>query len=232
MFCPPTDKGIIISRRMTYFPIKLRDVVVYPTIVYPHQHISIEVIIVLKSISCTSIRITRLVTINTKWRHTEFYPWLALTYGFMDFFNQHIYIVTSPVTLIGITTTIFSESQIIREVNTRSRIWIEIIVHMKCIYIITVHNVTDDLTDVFPIFRQSRIEIQLSTIFQEQFRMFVVRMDRRQCCRTFRTCTIRINPCMKFHVSLMTLINHPLQRIPLRRFPLYSSQIAAPWLIT
>ena len=62
--------------------------------------------------------------------------------------------------------------------------------------------------------------------------MLVIWMDRRQGCRTFRTCTIRINPCMKFHVALVTLINHPLQRIPLRRFPLYSSQIAAPWLIT
>ena len=153
MFCPPTDKGIIVSSLMANFPIKLRYVIVYPTIVYPHQHIGIEIIVVLKAIGSTTIRITLLVTINTEWRHTELHPWLALTYGFMDFLNQHIHVVTSPVTLISIATTIFSESQIIREINTRSRIWIKIIVHMKCIHIVTIHYVTDNLTDVLPVLR-------------------------------------------------------------------------------
>ena len=45
--------------------------------------------------------------------------------------------------------------------------------------------------------------------------------------------TERIDPCMKFHTTVVALLNHPLQRIPVRRrsLSLHTRQITAPWLI-
>ena len=163
---------------MTDFPIKLRNVVIHPTIVYPHQDIGIKVIIILESIGCTTVRIVLLIAVDTERRNPEFHPRLALANCFMDFLDQDIDIVTSPISLIGITTAIFCKGQIIRKIYARSRIRIEIVVHVERIHIVTGNDIADNLADILAVFRQSRIEIQLTAILQEQLRMFVVRMNR------------------------------------------------------
>ena len=45
-------------------------------------------------------------------------------------------------------------------------------------------------------------------------------------------CTIRVQPCVKLHATLVTLLNHPLQRVPirLRRLALHTGEETAPRL--
>ena len=66
MTCPPANQCIIVGCRMSDFPINLRDIVIYPAIVYPQKHVGIQVIVVLQSVCFTSIRVILLVTINTE----------------------------------------------------------------------------------------------------------------------------------------------------------------------
>ena len=103
---------------------------------------------------------------------------------------------------------------------------------MKCIDVVTKHDVANYLTDIFPVFRHTGIEIQLSGILHKKFRMLMIRVDRRKRYRSFGLCPVRVNPCMKLHAPLVTFVYHPLQRIPLGRFPLYSGQETAPRFIS
>ena len=102
---------------------------------------------------------------------------------------------------------------------------------MQSINIISVYDIANNLADILTVFRQARIKVQLTAILQEQFRILIERMERRKSSCTLGASTIRINPRMKLHVALVTFVNHPLQRIPLRRFSLNTSEITAPWFV-
>ena len=231
MFRPPMNQSLIIGRLVSNFPIDLRNVIIHPTIVHPHQHIRIEVIVILKAIGFASIRIALLVAVNTERRHTELHPRFTFTHGFVYFLDQHIYIVTTPIRNVTISTTVLGKCRIVRKFFSRIRIRIEIVVHVKGIDVITAHDVTNNLADVLAVFRKPRIEIQLSSILNKELRMLVVRMDRRQSSCSFGLRTIRIDPSMEFHIALVTFVNHPLQRIPLWRLSLYPCKETAPRLI-
>ena len=203
---------------MAYLPIYLRNVIVYPTFVHPQQDIGIQIIVILQSSSFATFRRCSLVTIYSERRNTELYPRLALTNCLMKFFDKYIYIVSSPLISVGKSTTICSEAYVIRKIFSRIRIRIEIIIHMNGIYVISVYDVAHNLAYILSVVWKSWIEIKLSSILHKQFRMFVVRMQRRQSGCSLSTGTIRINPCVQFHTTLVAFINHKLQRIPCRRW--------------
>ena len=101
---------------------------------------------------------------------------------------------------------------------------------MNRIHIITGNNIGNHHTNVFTAFGQSRIKIQLITISNKPLRMNVINMIGSQIVILIGFRPIRINPCMKFHPTFMTFINHKLHRIPIRRrrLTLYSCQKTAP----
>ena len=64
---PPFDQRRIVGCRMAYLPIQLGHAIIYPSIVHPHQHIGIQVVVVLQSVGIASHRRSiLLVTIDTK----------------------------------------------------------------------------------------------------------------------------------------------------------------------
>ncbi len=177
MSCPPMYQVVIIGSRMTYFPINLRDIIIYPTIINPHQHICIQIIIILKTACITSIRIIFLVAVDTKRRNTELHPRLTLAHSFVNFLYQHIHVVTAPIGFITVSATILRKTDMIRKIFARVGIRIEIIIHMNGIHIITGNNIAHNLANVFTVFGQSRIKIKLPSIIHETFRILIIRMN-------------------------------------------------------
>ena len=222
MLGPPTYQRIVIGCLMTDFPINLRDVVIHPTVVHPQQHIGIQVVVILQTVCLASVRVAFLIAIDTEWRYPKLHPRLAGTYSLMNFLDQYVHVVASPIGLVGITSTVLGKADVIRKVFTRIWVWIEIVVHVDSIYIVSANNILYNLTDILAVFRQSRIEVKLVGIRYKQLRILVVRMDRRQSPCTLGLGPVRINPRMKFHVALVPLVNHPLQRIPLGRLSLHA----------
>ena len=200
---------------MTNFPINLGNIIIHPTVVHPHQHISIQVIIILQTTCVAAIRVTLYITINSERRDTEFHPRLALAHRLMDFLYQHIHVVTAPIGFITVSATILCKTDIVGKILSRIRIRIKIIIHVNGIHIITSYNVAHNLTDVFPILGQRRIKIKLSGIIHETFGILVIRMNGRQGGRSFRLGTVRINPGMELHSPLVAFINHELHRVPI-----------------
>ena len=180
ILCPPLHQCLIISYRMTYLPVYLRNVIVYPTFTGPKKHISIKIIIVLQTIGLTTQRITLLITVNTKRRNTELNPRLQFAHCLMNFLYQHIDITATPIRFIRKSTAITGKAGIIREVYSLFRIRVEIIIHMNSINIVAGNNIRNHHTDVATAFRQCRVEIDLVTVSNKPFGMDIINMARRQ----------------------------------------------------
>ena len=159
MSSPPFHQCLIVSRFVTDFPVNLWNIIINPSFTCPKQYIGIKIIIVLQTIGVTSQRITLLITINTERTDTKLHPWLDATNRFVKFLYQHIHITTTPICLIGKTSTITGKTCIIRKIQSINRIRIEIIIHVNSIYIITRHNIGHNFTDMLPAFGKCRIEI-------------------------------------------------------------------------
>ena len=87
---------------------------------------------------------------------------------------------------------------------------------MNGIDIITRNYIFHHPFDKLTVFRQSRIEVQLSVIFHKPFRMLMINMVRSKFFIIRRSDTVRIQPRMELHPSCMRLFYHKLQRIPIR----------------
>ena len=201
VFCPPACQRIIVGCAVTYFPINLRNVIVHPSVVHPQQYIGIEVVVILQAVGGASVRIVLLVAVDAERRYTELHPWLAFAYGFMYLLDEDVHVVASPVALVGISSSVAGKGRIVREVHSRGRIWVEVVVHVEGIHVITGHDVADNLADVLAVFRQTWVEVQLSAIFQEELRMLVVRVQRRERGGSLGACSVRIDPCVQLHVA-------------------------------
>ena len=117
MIAPPADECFIVSSTVAHFPIKLWKVIVHPTLVYPFQHIGIEVVIILQTCGCTSIGISTLVAIYTEGRNAKLHPRLHLTYLLTHLLHKCIHILSAPITTVH-TIAILSIRGIIGNGNT------------------------------------------------------------------------------------------------------------------
>ena len=157
-----------------------------------------------------------------------------MVYLFSQLFDKQVDIVATPIIDVLQSIIIKLEFTIVGNNFTRSWIRIEIIVDVQTIYIIAAHNVVYHLINIFPVGRIARVENKLSCIRKYLTRLLNGNMITSQSISTLSFGTIRINPRMQFHPALMTLLNHPLQRIPKRigRLSLHACQETAPWFIT
>ena len=113
-----------------------------------------------------------------------------------------------------------------------SRIRIEIVVHVNTIHIVTSHDVFSHLTDIVAVFWDTRIQDQQIVILKTGLWCTLGDMTGGQSFCGLRPGTIRIDPGMQFHPTLMAFVNHPLQGIPIgrRSLPLDTCKETAPRL--
>ncbi len=94
-------------------------------------------------------------------------------------------------------------------------IWVEIVVEVYAVYVISRYNITYDSDYVLSVFSGSAgLKYILFTIFYEAFRKQVAQMVVGELfvgrCRD----PIGVEPRMDLHATLMAFVNHELQRIP------------------
>ena len=103
---------------------------------------------------------------------------------------------------------------------------------MQSVNVIAAQDVSYDITYIPAVFIVCRIKYILSVIFKYHVGPLACYMVGGKGIGVFRLRTVRVYPGMKFHASLMALVNHPLQRVPIRRrgLALLSGQESAPRL--
>ena len=180
MLRPPVNQCFVIGCLVSYLPINLRNVIINPSFTCPKQYVGIKIIIVLQTICVAAQRICFLIAVNTERADSELHPRLDAPYCFMKFLDQDIHVATTPVRLITETASVTGKARIVREIDSLDRIRIEIIVHVDSIYIVTGYNIGNNLADMLTAFGKCRIKIDLITISDKPFRMFMINMCRCQ----------------------------------------------------
>ena len=211
---PPPDKCIIISGLITDFPIDLGHTIVKPAVIHPQQHIGIKVVIILQTIGIAANWRIALVTIDAKGRDTDFHPRLGLMDRLIELFNKEVHVIATPVALVLDTVGVILKEFIVRNTLPLNRIGIEVIIHMDTIHIVAAHDITGYLADIVAIFRNTGVQDKELVVGKAVHRLTHSDMHRRELTRALGLCPIGIDPCMQFHPALVTLINHPLQGIP------------------
>ena len=147
--------------------------------------------------------------------------------------DEDVYLISSPVTDGSEAAGIVGVELLVGDDLTGSGVGIEVVVHVNAIYIIAADDVIDDLADIVPVLLQCRIEDILSVVRKHALGMCDGNMIRGQGCRCLCLGSIRIDPRVQFHASLMALFDHPLQWIPIGiwRFALHAREEAAPWFV-
>ena len=230
MLVPPFNQRIIVSSLVADFPIDLRHIVVEPAVVHPQKNIGIEIVVVLQTIGITTDLRTALITIDTKGRDTHFHPWLRLVYRLIELLDKEIHIIAAPVVDIPDTITILPVLLGIRDILSLHGIGIEIVVHMDTVDIITGDDILGHLADIIAVLGQSGIQDKHIVIGETTHRLPHGDMIGSQLLGGLRLSTIGIDPRVQLHPALVTLGDHPLQRIPvrLRGLTLLTGQETAP----
>ena len=138
-------------------------------------------------------------------------------YRFAQLLDEEVYIVASPVSYISESTAVMLEVTLVGNGLTGSRIRIEIIVDMDSVDIIPAHDIVHHSADVIPVLGQGRVENIESVIREDAVGMGNRNVVCSQLAGRLRLGTVRIDPRMKLHTPPVTLVYHPLQRIPVRR---------------
>ena len=140
--------------------------------------------------------------------------------------------MTAPVATIADAVVVGSIVSSIWNLNTSHGIWIEIVIDMQAIDIITGDDIPDDVTDIVTAGLEGRIEQCQTIVLESPLRMLHNNMIAGIGMSYLRLGTIRVYPGMQFHTATVTLVNHPLQGIPIgsRSPTLLCCEIIAPGL--
>ena len=216
---PPLYESLIVGSCMAYLPVELRHGVVNPSVVHPQEHVGVEVFIVLCATCVAAYLHSRtLVAVDAKRRYAELHPWLNLMDALATFLDEHIDIVATPVTTIAYAIAVFLKLAVVGNLHSCNWIGIEIVVHVYAVDIITRHNVVDHLNNIVAILGKSGVENEKSVIREYTARAAHGDMIGCKSRRELGLSTIWVEPCMKLHATTMTLIDHPLQRVPIGRW--------------
>ena len=231
MLAPPSDERLVVGSLVANFPINLRYVVINPTLFYPFQHVGIKVVIVLQAVCDASCRVVLLITIDAEGSHTELHPGFHCMQALVELLHKEVHVLTAPVATVH-AITIHSIRVVIGNGHSCHGVWIEIVVDMKAVDIVAPYNVASYAAYPLAVLGTSGVEENKPVVIEEKLRVTLIGMIDGQESGALRLRTIRIDPCMKLHATGVTLLNHPLQRVPERigRRALLTSQIAAPRL--
>ena len=230
MLAPPSYQGVIISRRMPYFPIDLRDVVVHPSFIHPLQHIGIQVVIVLQAVRVAAVfRVTFQVAIDAKRRHAKLHPRFDGMDALVHLADKLVHVLPPPVVAIH-SPSVARIGLVIRDAQSAFGIRIEVIIDVDAVHIITQQDVCHHVADIVPVLGDARVHNQLPAVLEIAVGMLEIRMRLCHFLCSFRLGPVGIDPGMQFHAPCVALHHHPLQRIPIgrRRSPLPPRQETAP----
>ena len=157
---PPLYKAFIVGRRMSDFPIYLRNGVIHPSLVDPEEDIGIEIVVILQTTGVASGNIATVlhVVVYAEGRDTELHPRLGGVDRLVDALDEGVDIISPPFINVAETVGIFRKGLLVGDGESSHGIGIEIVVDMNAIDIVTRHDVLHDHADVAVIDLKSGVE--------------------------------------------------------------------------
>ena len=234
MLVPPHNQRLVVGSLVANLPIYLWHAIVNPPVVHPHQHVGIEVVIVLQSVRLTShLGRTLLVAIDAEGRHTELHPRLHLLDALAHLLDEHVHVVAAPVAFVLESVVVLGELLVVGNLLTGSGIRIEIVVDMDSIHVIAAHDVLHHLTDIVAVGGDAWVQDTQAVVREYSFGMGDCDMIVGKHRRPLGAGTIGIEPRMQLHPTLVALLHHPIQRVPIGRgsLTLHTRQETAPRLV-
>ena len=128
---PPLYERLVVGGLVSYLPVDLRHAVVHPSVVDPHQHVGVQVVVVLQAVGGTAYyRVALLVPVNAERRHAELDPGLYLVYRLMQLFHEHVDVVASPVAAVFNAIVVCLELFVVRDALSWSGVGVEVVVYV------------------------------------------------------------------------------------------------------
>ena len=125
---------------MPYLPIDLWNTVIHPSLLNPVEDIGIEVVIALQTVSLAAELPAALIAVDTERRNAELYPRFNLAHSAVQLIYEGVHVLSSPCTLVFGPAAL--EPLVIGKLLADCGIWIEIVIDMQSIDIVTVHDIT------------------------------------------------------------------------------------------
>ena len=214
---PPPYQLLVVGCAVTYLPVELWHAVVHPTVVHPHQHIGIQVIVVLQTVSVAADGRILQVAVDAERRHTELHPRLHSHDSVVKLLHKTVHVVAAPVADVADTIRVITEKICVWNFLASHRIRIEIVVDMQSVNIVAAQDVAHHRTDILTVLSHSGIEDYLVVVGKAPLRMLACHMICGKLSGGLGLGTVGVYPCVKLHATLVALVHHPLQRIPIRR---------------
>ena len=214
---PPLDELFVVGRAVAQLPIELRHVVVHPALVDPVEHVGIQVVVVLQAarIGARQAAAHLCVVVDAERTDTELDPRLGGTDAFVQHLDEGIDVVTPPFTDVAETIAVALESSLVGDGHACHGIGVEIVVDMEPVDVVAADDVGHYLTDVTVVLGQARVEENQSVVLKEAVGILHIGVHHGQLGGALRLGPERVDPGVQLHAPAVTLLNHPLQGVPI-----------------
>ena len=216
---PPVGEGQRRGALMLELPVQLRQLVVYPALLRPQQHVGVEVVVVLQAVGLAAAGVAFLVAPDAEGADAEAYPGL---FGRGDFgvylLDEQVDVVAAPVGLLH-PVAVFGKRLLVGEVGAAGGVGVEVVVEVDAVDIVAVDDVHHHVLDELAVLGQTRVEVNflVALIFYKALRLFVVNMSGGKLLGGRGGDAVRVEPGVQLHAALVRLVDHKLQWVPVRR---------------
>ena len=218
---------------MADLPVELGHAVVDPSVVHPFEHVGIEFVVVLQSAGRAAVGVRPFVAVDAEGRDAKLHPRFNAVDLLAEGLDEDIDIVAAPVGNGGKLASVAVVGGLVGDGDARHGIGIEVVVDMEAIDVIAADDIADDAEDVVAVLALAGVEDLESVIVEDALGMGHGDVVDGQLARVLRLRTIGIDPGVELHAAAVTLVDHPLQRVPIGRGrrALATGQEAAPRLV-
>ena len=185
---------VVVGGSIAYLPIELGYAIVYPSFISPHQHIGIEVIVVLQTVGARAVGVALLVAIDAEGRHAKLHPRLGLMNSLSQLLDKLVHIVPAPVAKAQRTVLTGFVPSIIGNRHPWGGIRIEVVVNMQSVNIIALHDVFHHLANVVAVLLQGGVQQRQSVVLEAPFGVLLRHVVISISMGCLRLGTIGIDP--------------------------------------
>ena len=148
----------------------------------------------------------------------------------VELLYEEVYVVAPPVAFVRDAVIMESVFIIVWYVEACDRIGIEVVVHVNTVNIVTCYDIAHYVANVIAVLGNTRVQYEQVVILETALWVAYGNMADSKFLRGFCFGTVGVDPCVQFHAASVTLVDHPLQRVPIwiGRFSLLSCKKAAP----
>ena len=212
---PPFNQRGVVGCLVAYLPIDLGHAVVEPAVVDPQQHVGIEVVVVLQTVGLTAYGRILGITVDAEGRDAHLDPGFSLMDGLVELLDEEVDVVAAPVTTVAYAIVVGVILGIVGDGLTGCGIGIEIVVHVDAIHVVTADDVLGYSTDIVAVLGNARIKDGEPVVRKATLGMLYGDVVGGQHRGALGLGTVGIDPGVELHTAGVTLLNHPLQGVPI-----------------